>query len=607
MNFRADIQGLRAIAVIAVVIFHLNRDWLPGGFVGVDMFFVISGFLISRSLIKQKDAGSIRYFDFMFSRIKRIVPAYYLMLIICAICAIIILIPSDAETFLYQLRRTFIFTSNQVFVVAEDYFGAKSYENSLLHTWSLSIEMQFYLILPLIISILPVTTYKKILGVILVIILIYTQYQIDVLNNKVQMYFSVFVRSAEFIIGIAINFCPSSLNINKKYKTVFSFVALFCLLISCFIINENSSFPGVLALPVCISTAFLIWSENSKINDFLGSKFIVFIGKISYSIYLWHWPILALYRYYSMRYLLNTIEIILVLLLTIVFSIISFYLVEEPFRKLNKMKFFMFAIVLLPIIIIAWFFAFNYNQKQQTTFQRSYTSNAAFDNEKNGRNGHYRLMGDLTKPDDKILLIGDSHGLVMTSFFNVVGKINNFNFSYFTINSIVPLEGVNDSIIFPAFKKQYYDALPQTNKLINQSKIIFVIKHWHGDKNRYYKDVLQKLINKLSTKQKLVIVSDFPAVRKHPLREYRSITKNKVFKRQPIVFPLMPYGVDKLIDKYSNVYYLNLEDKEFFKDAPYYNDTLMYSDESHINNYGSMKYAKFKGQKLADLIKQLQK
>lgn len=606
MNFRLDIQGLRALAVIFVVIFHINYLWLPGGFIGVDMFFVISGFLISKGLIKQLDNKSFSYLEFIRGRVKRIVPAYFVMLLVCTFFAMFVLIPSDAETFLYQLRRTIIFISNQLFASAEDYFGAKSYENSLLHTWSLSIEMQFYVILPLIMMFLPKSIYKWILGLGALVILVYTQYEIGVLNNKPAMYFSVLARSAEFVIGIAINFIPSSKYLNKRYKSSIGILALLALTISCIFINENSAFPGLLALPTCLATALLIWLEDSEINTILSSRSLAFVGKISYSLYLWHWPILALYRYYHNRYDLSLIEITLLFVGMIILSVLSFYYIEEPFRKTTKMKFYFSFGLLSGLLVTFWFFSFSNNQKKQTFYQRSYTSNLGFNTQNHGKYERYFLMGDTTKSDDKIVLLGDSHGSVMTGFFDTVGKKNKFNFSYYTNNSIAPLEGIKDSLILRAYKKQYYDAIRITNHLIAKSNIVVVVKHWQGN-TAYFKDVLQIVIYKLRANQHLIVVSDFPKLDRNPVRAYRSIKKTEDFQPQKISFPAMPNGVQKLIDAHVNVHYLNLQNKEFFKNAPYYNDTLMYYDESHINYYGSVQYAKYEGYKLAELIKKLKK
>ena len=148
-ELRNDIQGLRSIAVLSVIIFHLNKYWLPGGFIGVDMFFVISGFLITGIILTRKRQNEFSLISFYTSRIKRIVPAYLVLIIIVALCAAILFIPNDFDAFRASVKSALYFNSNTFFAKQHDYFGPAVHELPLLHTWSLAIEMQFYLLLPL--------------------------------------------------------------------------------------------------------------------------------------------------------------------------------------------------------------------------------------------------------------------------------------------------------------------------------------------------------------------------------------------------------------------------------------------------------------------------
>ncbi len=165
LSFRADIQGLRAIAVLAVMLFHANRQVLPGGFVGVDVFFVISGFLITAILLKQKESSDFSFIltlkQFYIGRIKRIAPAYYMLLAVVTIISAIILIPKDYQFFHESLHDSLWFASNQYFASFGNYFAPKSDELPLLHTWSLAIEMQFYLLYPFFILLVKKAWLKK--------------------------------------------------------------------------------------------------------------------------------------------------------------------------------------------------------------------------------------------------------------------------------------------------------------------------------------------------------------------------------------------------------------------------------------------------------------
>lgn len=601
MNLRLDIQGLRALAVIFVVIFHMQHQWLPGGFIGVDMFFVISGFLISKSIISGVDNKTFNFYKFFEGRVKRIVPNYFFMLLITIVIAAILFIATDFNTFFHQLKRTLLFVSNELFAKTNNYFGAKSFENPLLHTWSLSIEMQFYFFLPLFLYFLPKSSRKFILGFAFLAMLVYTEYNLRIENSKTEMYFSLLARSTEFMIGIAINFAPKYSNFINRFKESLSFFSVLIIFLSAYYIDENSLFPGLLALPACFATAFLIFAENSRINSALSLPLFTYLGKISYSLYLYHWPVLALYRYYKMRYELTSIEIIVLSIIFTLLSIISFYLIEETFRKINGKKFLIYFSLLSLSLFCTWIISSKLNSFF-FTIPEVYISPKVFNNVNHGTYSKYELLGAAKTEDDEILMIGDSHGLVMTSFINAVGKENDFNFSYLSTNSVVPLEGIHDSLIGKDYKKSYYELMAISNKLLKESEILIVVKHWQGKDNAYFKGVLEKLIAKLNPDQNLIIVSDFPMVSRNPVREFKAIIKPKDFKNQPISFPEVPKEIKELINKHNNVYLLELKNENFFKNAPFYNDTLMYYDESHLNYYGSVNYADYEGYKLADLI-----
>lgn len=604
MNLRLDIQGLRALAVLFVVLFHFQHEWLPGGFIGVDMFFVVSGFLISKGMITQINNKAFNYTQFIIGRIKRIVPAYIAMLIVATVVSYFILIPSDMLSFLYDLRTSLVFYSNQVFAEANNYFGAKSYEKSLLHTWSLSIEMQFYFLLPLLIYLVPKRFYKWVFGIGTILVIFYTQYHIDVLSEKSAMYFSLLARSAEFMIGIGVNLIPTSSKINRNTKDILGLTAVLTLFISVFVITENSSFPGLLAVPACLATALLIWLGSSKFNRLLSWSPLVYIGTLSYSLYLWHWPVLSLYRYHTMRYDLTIIEMVVASVIIAILTLGSYYLIEEPFRRTTKRKVFFGVASLATVTILLWFGIRNVTYTKQE-IEQIYTSPNGFNMKNHANYGGYFLMGDKNKSDDSIVVIGDSHALVMNAFIDDVGRKNSFNFSYISTNSNVPLEGIPSESLITEYKDEYDKALPISNSLIKKSKIIIVVKQWQHRDNAFFGDVLLKLASKLNSSQKIIVVSDFPRLDVNPVRNYKSINKPLHFKAQKIILPDIPTNVKSIIADHSNMYFLDLRNEIFFKDAPYYKDTLMYYDEYHLNKYGSINYAKFEGHKLVNLIEEI--
>ncbi|EPN7754242.1 acyltransferase family protein [Vibrio cholerae] len=199
---RKDIQGLRAIAVLAVMVFHLNPVWLPGGFVGVDAFLVISGFLITSILLHKKSSTdyslteTLKYF--YVSRFKRIVPAYFLMLIIVALVAAVLFLPSDFNTFRKGLEKAAWFTSNSYFASFSDYFAPANYEQPLLHTWSLAVEIQFYLLAPFLVLLIPVKWLKWVFTGLLFGLTGLAEYRLRFIGAEQATYYSLYARLPEF-------------------------------------------------------------------------------------------------------------------------------------------------------------------------------------------------------------------------------------------------------------------------------------------------------------------------------------------------------------------------------------------------------------------------
>lgn len=200
MEFRNDIQGLRAIAVLSVFLFHLNPNWLPGGFIGVDIFFVISGFLISSICFSKIDKNKFSFIDFYQSRIKRIVPAYFVLLFVIGIIGYQLFLETDFENLKKSYFWSIVFQSNEYFSSLDTYFGTKNSENPFLHTWTLAVEMQFYLFLPFLLFFIK----RKWQAVALFImtIILFTYGTIEVFNNnKSEIYFSLLARTPEFLLA----------------------------------------------------------------------------------------------------------------------------------------------------------------------------------------------------------------------------------------------------------------------------------------------------------------------------------------------------------------------------------------------------------------------
>ena len=218
MQFRPDIQGLRAIAVLAVIIFHLNPAWLPGGFVGVDIFLVISGYLIASILLHKKIKPDYRLATtlsyFYTSRFKRIVPAYFANLIVVSLVAAVLFLPADFSIYRDGLKKAVWFNSNNYFAGFGDYFAPANHEQPLLHTWSLAIELQFYLLAPFIFLLISRQWLRWLLPIAIILLTAYAEYR---LQQGIQQatYYSLSARLPAFFIGGWVALLIAKNNYNK--------------------------------------------------------------------------------------------------------------------------------------------------------------------------------------------------------------------------------------------------------------------------------------------------------------------------------------------------------------------------------------------------------
>lgn len=280
-TYRADIQGLRALAVSSVILFHTSNEWLPGGFIGVDIFLVISGFLITFIILKQKEQNQFSFKDFFINRVRRIVPAYFFLLAIVTFFMAILLTPADYQFFQNSLKSSLYFVSNQYFSDFGNYFSPNANELPLIHTWSLAIEMQFYLFLPFLIVLMPSKYLNVTVGVLIAMLSLYGSYEIFVNDDKQRIYFSLLSRIPEFLIGSWCALTGVGKNWNATTSNVLSAIGLILIVTSLIFINESSLFPGVLALPACIGTALIISAQRGAINSLLSLPLFVFILTIS--------------------------------------------------------------------------------------------------------------------------------------------------------------------------------------------------------------------------------------------------------------------------------------------------------------------------------------
>lgn len=591
MQYRQDIQGLRALAFFLVFIFHLNSAWLPGGFIGVDVFFVISGYLMTSIILEEKDKNIFNYFNFYLKRLKRIFPAYLFFIILTLIVGASVYLHRDIWTLQKSAGSSALFVSNFLFSRGDSYFGAKLSENPFLHTWSLAVEMQFYCIVPVILMLFPKRYLSEIIFLFILIITVCSSIFIYFEHKKSSVYFSILFRIPEFLIGGYYSLIfKKKFNFKRIYNNLLAAGSFIILILSAVFINENSIFPGATALIPTVATANLLVTDNNFISDFLTKRLPVFMGELSYSLYLWHWPIIALIRYYNDEYILNVYEISFITIFTLMISWISYRFVEGYFKKIGNSLFIKFFIVSLPVVTLLIIFLpkISYSDKIPEIYS-SPTFGLKSHNHKN-----IEIFGDQSSKNNKILLIGDSHALTIKPFLDYLGKKHDFSFSTITADGLPSLKGIRKEEISPNQINFYIDSqdlVGITNENVSKNKIIIINCVSFIDPPSIYES-LEKLIKSLNPEQKLIVLNTFPSLDHDPIKINRDFIKKTTKKYNLIPRESNKMALKKLSTKYPNVYYFDLSKSRIFQNAPFHKDTLMYYNSSHLNTYGSVSLAK---------------
>ena len=364
ISYRPDIDGLRALAVVSVIIFHIEASYLPGGFLGVDVFFVISGFLITKIILRELMEKNFSFKSFYTRRAKRLLPPLFFVLTLTAIAGFVILLPYDFYKFGISLLSVVTFISNLQYALRSgDYFSGDASEWPLLHTWSLAVEEQYYFILPfLILFIFKITKNHLLLIFGLIGLCSFTVAEIFSRTEGLSSisYYLIITRMGELLVGSVL----AAAQLQKKVKywesnllTGVCFILIITLLITA---SKHYPFPGFIAMLLCVPVAILMNSKNTFVNKFLSLSPMVFIGLISYSLYLVHWPVLAFGRYLlnvnEARFTFTLPTQALLLLIIIVLSLVSYYIIEKPLRKikLSQAKVFTFYFVLPTLVMVSF-------------------------------------------------------------------------------------------------------------------------------------------------------------------------------------------------------------------------------------------------------------
>lgn len=359
VKYRPDVDGLRAIAILFVLFFHSGLKLFPSGFVGVDIFFVISGFLITSIIHSSLLNNNFSFIAFYNRRLWRLQPVFICLIALTTILTFLFYLPDDLIDYGKSARKTSLFVSNLFFEkVTTGYFSPDSNQLPLLHTWSLSIEWQCYLILPIAIFLLykllgqrHIVTFIYILTLFFLALSLYCSSHVPT-----KTYYQFASRIFEFLIGSSVALSQNRFTLNKYLINILSTVAVFSLFYIAMNKGISSGFPNWYAFILCMATGVLIASGNCDPKPF-WSRFlsmgpIVFIGLLSYSLYIWHWPVFVLIRYLS----IEETPLVLLSAFSIIFVVayLSWRFIEKPAARANKTRFAYSLVILflVPVTLI---------------------------------------------------------------------------------------------------------------------------------------------------------------------------------------------------------------------------------------------------------------
>lgn len=599
-KYRPEIDGLRAIAVLSVVIAHANHQWLPSGFLGVDVFFVISGFLITQIISQEMQQGTFSFLEFYKRRAKRLLPALLTVLSFTTAVSYFLFLKQDFIEYIKSLFASLLFSANLFFAKGVGYFDVSSQEKPLLHLWSLSVEEQFYFIFPVILLIAIKFVKNKLVWVVLGLI------GLSLLSKflpsfNLEQYYLPHIRAYELLIGSLF-----ALLAPRVLPNWLQWLALVNIILFMILPSELFAFGGgyVERVMICVSTALLLWNTNQTThnsltpNRLLSHKFLIFFGLISYSLYLWHWVVLAFLRYTYMESQLSYYLIAIAILASIALAYLTYKFIENPIRKIKVFttKHFILSMIgyfMLPILAISTWYA---DKKQLIQLNDKIPEELVWDfntcHNKLPTQNDSCIKGD-TSTQPKILIVGDSHTGQYNHFFDYIGKKEGWSSVVISADTCPFLIGVARE----KGKTNYHECNLLREYVQTHSQdfdTVILANHWQfytPETSKYETNFIQNFEYTLNylyqNGKKVYIFRDNPLVDIHILRNY-----NFGNLRNPIISESSEQQnslIKSISEKYPNVKWVDINPyipKDFTIDG-----LPIYKDIDHINPYGARKLA----------------
>lgn len=596
LKYRQDIDGLRAVAVLAVLLFHLDPRYLNAGYLGVDIFFVISGYLITRIVYTELMNHKYTFTNFYVRRSKRILPPLYFMAVVTLIVGYIILLPNDFYKTGIAVLGAILFASNMQFAMRTgDYFSSDSSEWPMLHTWSLSVEEQYYFVLPL--ALIVIIRFLKVNLIATMCVVAIASFALaEFMSAKSNLaglsYYFLLTRMGELLVGSILAILHAKGTVEKSNSDLVAAIATAILIATLVFFDKQFAFPGFSALLACVPIAMLIHCENTWVNRLLANKVVVWVGLLSYSLYLFHWPVLA----YA-RYILNTTEgylhlplAVQAICLALIFllSVISYYAVERPLRKLKvsgiKALILYFLIPSGALALLALGVVVNKGLPQRLSTDTIDTGLqfSHIDKKQCPSLVNMGCVGGDKSNDKEILFYGNSHAEHYFQLLSLIAKDNGRSVKMYASGGC----GLKKkSAKCASVRSGYAEALEQ------KTDISILAFRWDNDFNDdEFLTELDQLIKQAKEASERVIVMAQP-----PLLNF-SPPKIENCRRLGVSCPMPANTIDDLYPSYNDSIekrvtalgaeffdpYTNIEDTTQL----YEGDKLLYSDMDHLSVYG---------------------
>lgn len=463
LKYRPEVDGLRAVAVIPVILFHSGLHVFSGGFVGVDVFFVISGYLITSIILAEMLAGKFSLVTFYERRARRILPSLFVMMLICLPAAWLILDPPDFKYFAKSLVAVPIFSSNLLFWLESGYFDASAELKPLLHTWTLAVEEQYYVLFPLLLMLTWKWGRRWMVALLaLGAVASLTMAQIGVEQGSSTSFYLLHARAWELLVGSFIAFYfswrPRAESAGGPLHQSATLLGLALIVYAVFAFDSSTEFPGLNALVPTLGAALIILfaTPQTWVGRVLSSRGFVFIGLISYSAYLWHQPVFAFARQSTLK-----APSVAVMLPLAAFSLLLAYLswrfVEQAFRQ--KATFSRNRIFALSAVGSVLFIAFGLAGYLNNGFNQRFNIDRALDGEfaetdirshcarnDDGKGGGIDFclfgMADAQATPD-LAVFGDSHSEALLPAFDAAAKARGETIVHIGLGGCLPLLGLD--------------------------------------------------------------------------------------------------------------------------------------------------------------------